>query len=343
MLNRFAFPTAQLGLHDASDVMGNYYSLNIEGDTVRAYESFVTKESIVTVATKLRQHLPALNKATLRGVTNDCVALECEAFYITIRKRGLRSIDDGKQGVLSVSALGAPELVRAAFAYLDGQYAKEACAKLSFWFNTKDGPHSVETLLRPFGAFNPEYYPWLEPDIFDRYFASSASVLFMMGPPGTGKTSVLRHAITSRGLRAAATYDKGVVAHDEMFLEFIESDQQLLVLEDADDLVHSRGSGGNDLIARFLSYSDGLAKFPEKKILFSTNLEGFQNVDPALTRRGRCFGALRSRPLRWVEIEAVARLAGVPLPSVPGEYTLADVLNAGDEGGIEPRKVGFAA
>jgi SpoVK/Ycf46/Vps4 family AAA+-type ATPase len=165
----------------------------------------------------------------------------------------------------------------------------------------------------------------------------------MAGPPGTGKTSALRHMITSRGLHAAATYDEKVLASDAMFLDFVTSTHlNVLVIEDADNILTARSRGENALISRFLNFSDGLAKFRDKKIVFSTNMSDFGTIDPALTRLGRCFGALYARALTRDEAVRAARVAGVDLPPGSTDVTIAEIFNRQDIGrSIEPSRIGF--
>jgi ATP-dependent 26S proteasome regulatory subunit len=43
-------------------------------------------------------------------------------------------------------------------------------------------------------------------------------------------------------------------------------------------------------MSRFLNISDGLIKLPNKKLVFTTNVTNFENIDSALLRPGRCFG-----------------------------------------------------
>ena len=59
-----------------------------------------------------------------------------------------------------------------------------------------------------------EFYPWIKEGVesyLDRFMSSESSILLMIGPPGTGKTSLLRHLICSRNLTAMFSYDEALL------------------------------------------------------------------------------------------------------------------------------------
>ena len=109
-----------------------------------------------------------------------------------------------------------------------------------------------------------------------------------------------------------------------------------MVIEDAEALVHARDEGGGGLMTRFLNVSDGLVHLAKRKIIFTTNQNDFRGVDPALIRPGRCFGAIKARPLTYEEACAAARDAGLPRPEDAGEpIVLADLFNTRQTQGVE--------
>ena len=97
------------------------------------------------------------------------------------------------------------------------------------------------------------------------------------------------------------------------------------------------------LRARFLNVSDGLIKFPAKKVIFTTNLDDFKKVDEALLRPGRCYGMIRCRALTYEEAGAAAKVAGLKLPEKTRDYTIAELFNPDTQIELisETRKVGF--
>ena len=137
-----------------------------------------------------------------------------------------------------------------------------------------------------------EMYPFLEDETiesyYDRYFDSSASILLLIGPPGTGKTTFIRGLLHHLQKNAMVTYDEKILEKDFIFARFIEDDCAAMVVEDADNFLKSRRDG-NTMMHRFLNVGDGLITMKGKKLIFSTNLPSINDVDPALTRPGRCF------------------------------------------------------
>lgn len=318
----------------------HHFAFSATDDVIEISDSFVVEESLIEVATKIKELLPG---ARLVGTSNITILVWADHAIVECSKYGGRC-SDAFRGITDITICATPSIAIDLISMVGHRYEQYRQAKLKLWYMSKDGPTPAEILLNTHGNYAPEFYPWLESDYFDRYLASDASILFMAGPPGTGKTSVLRHVITSRALHASATYDEKVLASDAMFLDFITSSSRgnILVIEDADNILTMRSHGENALISRFLNFSDGLAKFPDKKIVFTTNLTDFGNVDPALTRLGRCFGALYARALTPTEALRASQIAGIQLPTVTQEITIAEIFNYHNQRhSIEPITMGF--
>lgn len=158
-------------------------------------------------------------------------------------------------------------------------------------------------------ALMDECYPYIEGGLknyYESYLSSQAQVLLLLGEPGTGKTSFIREFIIRSNLKTVLTYDEKLMNSDSFFIDFITGDTNLLVIEDADVLLSKRESG-NDQMAKLLNVSDGLVKFNDKKIIFSTNLTSINMVDDALLRPGRCFDIIRFRKLKGNEANIVSQ------------------------------------
>jgi len=188
-------------------------------------------------------------------------------------------------------------------------------------------------------------YPWLPKPLneyIDEYLNDTASVLILLGPPGTGKTTFIKNLIHRSKSGAKITYDEKVMNDDSLFARFIESDERFLIMEDADAFLKAR-EDGNTMMHRFLNVSDGLISAEGKKLVFSTNLPSINYVDPALVRPGRCFDVVEFRALTRTEARAVANNVGVKVPD--GEnITLAQLFNTQPSGEAKPgRSIGFTA
>jgi hypothetical protein len=186
-------------------------------------------------------------------------------------------------------------------------------------------------------------YPWLPKKIgpyIDDYLNSSASVIILIGAPGTGKTTFIKNLIHRSGGDAKVTYDEKVMGDDSLFAGFIESDTRFMIMEDADAFLKAR-EDGNTMMHRFLNVSDGLISAEGKKLVFSTNLPSIRDIDSALMRPGRCFDVVEFRALKRNEAEEVAAEVGVPLPD-GSEFTLAEIFNVMPSAEtVKHRRVGF--
>jgi hypothetical protein len=159
-----------------------------------------------------------------------------------------------------------------------------------------------------------EAYPSLGASVEEfvrAYLEAQDSVLILLGPPGGGKTRLVREILASmtrrKGENAEVMYtsDKRALGSDELFVQFITGTHDALVIEDIDHLLKARTSG-NEEMHRFLGIADGIARAQNRKIIFTTNLPNVTDIDPALTRPGRCYAV---RNLRNLEPAEALRLA----------------------------------
>ncbi|MHA1231963.1 MAG: AAA family ATPase [Candidatus Helarchaeota archaeon] len=156
-----------------------------------------------------------------------------------------------------------------------------------------------------------ESYPYLEnlDEYVQSYLNSDEKILMLMGPPGTGKTRLIRYILKNKfnlasnketnheNVHIYYTNDSKVLESDYMFISFLsDSNLTFLILEDIDFSLTKRSSG-NTIMYKLLNASDGLIQNLEKKIIISTNLELTTDIDEALIRPGRCFDIIKTRKL----------------------------------------------
>ena len=189
------------------------------------------------------------------------------------------------------------------------------------WYFTGHGGSLTNTSFEELAQeeLHDEAYPILgEPvaDFVRRYLAANETVLVILGPPGAGKTRLVRAILgelsrrKGRGAEIMYTCDKRVLENDEIFVTFITGSHEAFVVEDADHLLTPREHGNIDL-HRFLAIADGVVRAQGRKIIFTTNLPNVGDLDEALLRPGRCFKAVHTRSLTPTEgAKLIARICG---------------------------------
>lgn len=197
------------------------------------------------------------------------------------------------------------------------------------------------------------FYPWMPitlEDYFKAYMESKQSVLILIGPPGTGKSTFIRtffkwvHDNYKQACNLAV--DSDVVGSVDLVNRFFRSDSSVLAYEDMDAQLAKR-TEGNQFMATLLNQTNGVVRRNQKKLIFSTNLQNTKSIDEALMRVGRCFDILEFNRLKPEHAQLIAEERNLPARNFSGQedWSLAEIL-AHEEGPIQTanrfgRKIGF--
>lgn len=243
-----------------------------------------------------------------------------------------------------VEVLGDAQLVEDVLTKLQETYS-EITTSIE-WMIGGDSSSVTIPLLTPQGVVDSSY-PFIEEGVeqfVEDFLKSTENILLLIGAPGTGKSNFIKYIISQSKQNALITYDPEIMKKDGIFAMFIEGEYGALIMEDADTFLGAR-SEGNQMMAKFLNVGDGIVSMASKKLIFSTNLEKLDDIDPALLRPGRCFAVIQFRKMDTTEAKAFLADHGITSWSpTPGEeYSLAELYNHTKQARkVTPkRKLGF--
>lgn len=246
---------------------------------------------------------------------------------------------------IHIHLYGDKDVIDRVAIYLRQKYCQNISARIKWSFIVGHQTMSLNTYLTSANPVYDEYYPYINGGIenyISNYISSKQSILILLGPPGTGKTSLIRYMLFKYKMKALAFYDKNMTRTDSTLASFItKRENDILILEDADLLLYSREEG-NDTMNQLLNTSDGLVNVMNKKIIITANITDKKDIDSALLRPGRCFDIIDFRPLTLDEAKKAAARGNIDISFNKKEYTLAELFNNREQEQIvKKQKVGF--
>lgn len=194
-------------------------------------------------------------------------------------------------------------------------------------------------------------WEWHE-DFITRLRGSSHGLSIFEGSPGTGKTSYLRHLMgvlkETHRFYFIPPATMGVLSNPDFIGFWAEqrrrhADMQFVViLEDSDAALMTRGADNREQVSAILNLSDGmLADFLRLQIICTINCKA-ADIDQALLRPGRLLSHRVFHRLGYTQASRLAESLGRTL-STASDYSLAEIFARHASLVVSRPRIGFAA
>ena len=170
-------------------------------------------------------------------------------------------------------------------------------------------------------------------------------IVLLHGNPGTGKTSYVRHLATKmeKKIIFIPPYMSSELSSPE-FLNFMLSygKNSILLIEDGEEVIKARKSGGGSAVNNLLNISDGiLGDILNCQIIVTFNCD-LKDVDEALCRKGRIIAIYEFTKLKKEKALKLAKHLNKSTEKINGDTLLTDIYNVDEVSfNTDKRKIGF--
>jgi SpoVK/Ycf46/Vps4 family AAA+-type ATPase len=157
-------------------------------------------------------------------------------------------------------------------------------------------------------------------------------IVLLHGAPGTGKTSYLRQLtkdIKDKDIIFIPPDFAANISNPDFVAFFLDYANSILIIEDAENILKSRKSGGNQTVANLLNLSDGLLGDGLKLQIVCTFNAPITDIDEALLREGRLIAEYKFDKLTKEKSQnLISKIyASEEIPKIDKEMSLAEIFN----------------
>lgn len=243
------------------------------------------------------------------------------------------------------------------------KFANDLCYEINQFREVPDD-HSIHLVTTHSGDLSLQKYPVKKVEIdlsnhynddfgvFDQTIKDNLTknnekgLIMMHGSPGTGKTTYIRHLISTIERRFIYLPPNlaANISHPG-FIPFLSSyPDSVLIIEDAEEILANRNSSGNPAISNLLNLGDGLLSDCLNIRVICTFNTHISRIDPALLRKGRIISKYEFKPLEIPKVKRLFEQKNID-HAVEKTMSLAEIFNLANPSFAEESKkqLGFFA